>query len=188
MPMSRRVAFLRAINVGGHNVKMDPLKSIFAGMGFARVETFIASGNVIFDADGDAAELEARIERELRAALGYEVATFLRTPTEVAEAAAFVPLAEAVPALSIGFTRAEPDAEARARLAATETEVDAFHIRGRELYWSCRVPLSETRMTNARLERALGMPVTFRNVTTVRKLAAKYPPAPIPSHRPPENG
>ena len=173
--MSRYVAFLRAINVGGHNVRMAQLRSIFAGLGFAAVETFIASGNVIFDADEDAAELEARIERELRGALGYEVATFLRTPTEVAEAAAYVPI-EDVQALSIGFTRAEPDGDARARLAALETGVDTFHARGRELYWASRVRLGESKMTNARLEKALGMPVTFRNVTTVHKLAAKYPP------------
>ena len=64
--MKRYIAFLRAINVGGHNVKMDELKAIFETIGFGNVETFIASGNVIFDADLlDEDELELKIESEL---------------------------------------------------------------------------------------------------------------------------
>ncbi|CAN5437100.1 hypothetical protein BH24ACT9_BH24ACT9_16970 [soil metagenome] len=49
MDVSRLVVFLRAINVGGHNVKMEHLRSLITGYGFSAVETFIASGNVIVD-------------------------------------------------------------------------------------------------------------------------------------------
>ena len=47
--MTKYIAFLKAINVGGHNVKMDHLKRLFVKMDFKNVETFIASGNVIFE-------------------------------------------------------------------------------------------------------------------------------------------
>ena len=47
--MPRHIAFLRAINVSGHNVKMDHLRQLFESLGFSNVETFIASGNVIFE-------------------------------------------------------------------------------------------------------------------------------------------
>jgi uncharacterized protein (DUF1697 family) len=47
--MSRFIAFLRAINVGGHTVKMDDLRQLFEALGFSGVETFIASGNVVFE-------------------------------------------------------------------------------------------------------------------------------------------
>ena len=47
--MPRQVAFLRAVNVGGRVAKMDALRRSFEKLGFRRVETFIASGNVIFD-------------------------------------------------------------------------------------------------------------------------------------------
>ncbi len=47
--MPKYVALLRAINVGGHTVKMDHLRRLFEALGFTNVETFIASGNVIFD-------------------------------------------------------------------------------------------------------------------------------------------
>ena len=79
MIMHRHIAFLRAVNVGGHMVKMDRLRALFAELKFRNVETLIASGNVIFEATtADAEALEQRIERHLRTSLGYEVATFLR--------------------------------------------------------------------------------------------------------------
>ena len=74
--MPRYVAFLRAINVGGsHVVKMDTLRARFEGLGFSRVETFIASGNVIFETRSkDAAGLERRIEAMLEMSLETKTA------------------------------------------------------------------------------------------------------------------
>src|SRR3712207_154861 len=94
--MPRFIALLRAINVGGRIVKMDHLRSLFASIGFSGVETFIASGNVIFEApDCDAAALEQRIEAHLHQALGYEVATFIRTDSELAAVARYQPFEQA---------------------------------------------------------------------------------------------
>jgi len=82
--MPRYVALLRGINVGGHVVKMDRLRTVFAAIGCSDVETFIASGNVIFSSpSGDAAALERRAEAALEEALGYEVTTFIRTPEQL---------------------------------------------------------------------------------------------------------
>ena len=50
---------------------------------------------------------------------------------------------------------------------------DAFHVHGRELYWR-RTRMSDSKVTGKQLERAIGMPFTMRNVTTLRRLAAKY--------------
>ena len=56
-------AFLRAINVGGHIVKMDRLRTLFEAAGFRGAETFIASGNVVFESSRkSAADLERAIE------------------------------------------------------------------------------------------------------------------------------
>ena len=61
--MPKYVAFLRAINVGGHLVKMDYLRTLFEALGFENVETFIASGNVIFDSKSKNTQaLEKKIE------------------------------------------------------------------------------------------------------------------------------
>jgi len=181
--MPRHVALLRAINVGGRTVKMDHLRRLFEAMRFANVETFIASGNVIFDARGaGGAALEARIERGLREALGYEVGTFLRTPAELAEIARYEPFAAAdvaaAHALHVIFLKAPLGDAARQALMALRTSTDDFHARGREAYWLVRTPVSESRVWGAPMDRALGGPATARNVTTVRKLAAKYAAAP----------
>src|SRR6267142_2212313 len=92
--MPKYVAFLRAINVGGHVVKMDQLRSSFTELGFANVETFIASGNVIFDSKSKNTQaLERKIEKHLQAVLGYAVATFVRSIAEVGEIADYKPFA-----------------------------------------------------------------------------------------------
>ena len=176
---TRYVAFLRAINVGGHVVKMDALREHFESLRFRNVETFIASGNVIFQAGGDVASLEQEIEERLRKKLGYEVATFVRTPSELAAVVAQQPFGPDDPldaghALSVGFVKRAPDADAHVKLQAHASDVDEFRIIGREVFWLCRVRISDSKFTGARLEKLLGSPATFRNVTTVRKLAGKY--------------
>lgn len=80
----RTIALLRGVNVGGHVVKMDRLRELFAELGLASVRTYIQSGNVFFDTEEtDRVALTERIERHLRAALGYEVPVFLRTVAEL---------------------------------------------------------------------------------------------------------
>lgn len=172
------IAFLRAINVGGHTVKMDRLRGLFEALGYADVETFIASGNVIFRSPAEQTRaLERQIEAHLAASLGYEVATFVRTAAELAGVAGYSPFPEGEVEsnrLYIGFLQSSPGDEALSRLAALHTPLDEFHVHGRELYWLCRTTMGQSAVSGAQIERALGLPTTLRNVTTVRKLAAKY--------------
>lgn len=177
--MHRRVAFLRAINVGGRNVKMERLRELFESLGFGGVQTFIASGNVVFNSgEKNAAALERQIEEELERALGFEVATFIRTTAELPAIAEFQPFPpaeiDAAYTLSIAFLKSPPHEEGLEKLADRHSEIDDFHVRGREVYWLCHTRASDSRFSGAVLERTLGMPATFRNVTTVRKLAEKY--------------
>jgi uncharacterized protein (DUF1697 family) len=177
--MTRYIAFLRAINVGGRIVKMDELRALFAALGFSPVETFIASGNVIFASEREAPALTAEIAAHLQQALGYEVATFLRTVAEVGAVARYQPFTPAEMAsaamLNVGFLAAPLDDAARATLAGLKTEFDEFHPHGRELYWLMRQKQSESKLTNAIFERRLKTKVTFRGANTIVKLAAKYP-------------
>jgi uncharacterized protein (DUF1697 family) len=178
---SRFIAFLRAINVGGHTVKMTHLRQLFESLGFTNVETFIASGNVIFEsAAQDAQSLEQQIERYLQTSLGYDVATFIRSASELAAIATYRPFAAADlnadgTSLYIAILRASPSEEARQKLMALRTPADDFHVHGRELYWLCRTRMSASTFSGALLEKTIGMPATIRNATTVTKLAAKYP-------------
>jgi uncharacterized protein (DUF1697 family) len=178
--MPRYIAFLRAINVGGHNVKMDHLRGLFEGFGFDNVETFIASGNVIFEtASKDTKALEGKIETGLKEALGYEVATFIRTDAEVTGVAQYrpfpQPVLDAAGALNIAFMADPVDENQANKLMTLRTDIDDFHIHQREMYWLCKVKQSESTFSNASFEKALGIKATFRGVNTVKKLAAKYP-------------
>lgn len=178
--MPTLVAFLRAINVGGHTVKMDHLRQLFEELGFSKVETFIASGNVIFEsAEEDVQALESRIEQHLRAALGYEVATFIRSAAELAEIAGYEPFPPAEltegATVFVAFLKDTPTAQAQAGLMTFRTDIDDFHIHEREVYWLCRTSMHQSVFSGARLEKTLKMPATLRNSTTVKKLAAKYP-------------
>lgn len=177
--MARYVAFLRAVNVGGRVVKMDELRRIFEATGLTDVETFIASGNVIFStAAKSTAAVEQKVEAQLKAALGYDVPTFVRSLAEVADAAAHRPFADKDVAASgahmVAFVRGPLDAAARKGLTGLESPIDRFVARGREVYWLSTPKQSESKLTIVKFERAIGMPATMRSMTSVGKLAAKH--------------
>lgn len=176
--MPRYVGFLRAVNVGGRVVKMDRLRQLFEETGFTGVSTHLASGNVLFTAGrGRSTTHEAKLERALGAGLGWEVATFLRTPAEMAAVVERLPFpAEEVAtahAVYVGFLKAPPAPEAHALLHGLRTPTDALEVHGRELYWLCRVRTAASELSGASLEKALKLAATFRNMTTVRAVAAK---------------
>ncbi len=177
--MPRYAAFLRAINVGGHTVKMDALKKMFEALGYSDVETVIASGNVLFDSSSKSGKaIENKIQNHLQAKLGYEVATFVRTGAEmddVVRCKPFKPAELEAPhhALYIGFLPDAPTAAATKGLAKFASDYDVFRVHGRELYWLCRQKFSDSKVSGNLLERTLAMPTTLRNVNTVRKIAAK---------------
>jgi uncharacterized protein (DUF1697 family) len=170
----RYVAFLRAVNVGGRRVSMDRLRAVFEELGFQRVSTYIASGNVVFEASGRAAGLERAIEEKLEDALGFEVATFLRRASDVRHAASEKPFGK-VPAgrtHMVAFLRRKPAARERRAIEEKSTSSDRLVVDGREVHW-----LIKGRMMDSELKPkdwdVLGQPTTVRNTTMLAKLAAK---------------
>jgi len=173
--MPRCVAFLRAVNVGGHVVKMDTLRAAFEALALARVETFIASGNVIFDSGArDLAALERKIEAQLLKCFGFEIHTFVRTLDEVAVVAAHSAFDAAATTQVIGFLRSVPTPQALRTVADMSTDVDRLQVHGRELFWCSDNKQSESVFSNAVFERALNARSTFRGLSTLRKLVAKH--------------
>ena len=175
------VALLRAINVGGHMVKMDHLRSLFETMGFSNVETFIASGNVIFDSKiKSTASLEKKIEKQLHATLGYEVKTFLRTIDELSRVTSDRPfgsveLDKSGYILYVGFMSAEPPAANQKKLMEFADKVNEFQVKGREVYWLRNTGAGESEYSGGMIEKMLGVPTTFRNINTVNRLVKNYP-------------
>ncbi len=176
--MIRYVAFLRAINVGGHKgIKMSDLRQMFESIGLARVSTYIQTGNVIFESPESRTErLEDHIEKRLHQALGYEVATFLRTTSEVAAIADYRPftrtqLADEHRTLYITFLREAPDRQRQRAALALSTEVDEYHFKGRELFTLHDQQAAKSPFSNTLIEKTLGVSATTRNRTTVSKIA-----------------
>ncbi|PWT90554.1 MAG: hypothetical protein C5B55_09560 [Blastocatellia bacterium] len=178
--MAKYVAFLRAINVGGHVVKMDQLRALFEQLKFANVETFINSGNVIFDTKTPNIEsLERKIEKHLKQSLGYEVVTFVRSIPELTEIAAHKAFSEKElntdgNTLFIVFVGTSPNKQVKERMASLVSAIDDFHLNGREVYWLYRRKNGESKFYGALLEKSLGMKATVRNVNTVQRIVAKY--------------
>ena len=179
--MTRYVAFLRGINVGGHTVKMDALKKIFEALDFENVSTFIASGNVIFETSAKKAEtLEKKIERELEKELGYEVATFLRTDKQVAAIAEHDAFSKEKPkdgdTQYVVFLKDAPDAATKKRVLALSNDADVLHVHAAEMYWLRRAGgLLGATISTKQFEQAFGkQPTTARNLNTVKRLAAKF--------------
>ncbi len=124
--------------------------------------------------------LERTIENHLHDSLGYEVRTFIRTDAEVASIHEHKPFTDSrlqsMPALNIAFVAEPLKASQKKALMRLRTDLDDFHVQGREVYWLCKKQ-SESAFSNAVLEKALKIQATFRSAKTVARLAAKYPVA-----------
>jgi uncharacterized protein (DUF1697 family) len=178
--MPRYISFLRAVNVGGHVVKMNELKSFFQKLEFSKVETFIASGNVIFESkSADASSLERLIEERLHKLLGYKVTVFIRTDAEVVVIARQKPFAESdlnsAPTLVVGFLKKPFSEASRKFFLGLTSDTDLFSTRGREIFWLCRKRQRESKFSNAVFEKKFSLQTTFRGFTTIVKLAQRFP-------------
>jgi uncharacterized protein (DUF1697 family) len=181
--MPHYLAFLRGINLGNRRVKMDHLAELFRALKFTDVQTFIASGNVIFSSKSSAvAKLTNEIEQHLHASLGYEVDTFLRTRDELSAIATFQPFSAAdmtdpTNTVHVGFFAGTLTPNQRSGLAACRSATDEIRLEDRDYYWLCRgIKSHESKVWTSPAIRALKLPSSsLRNLTTIRKLAELYP-------------
>ena len=173
-------AFLRAINAGpGRVVRMNALRKAFESLGFVRVATFLASGNVVFETRAkDIGALERKVERTLRQALGYTVPVFIRTSAELKKIASLEPFDQSETCgadLNIILLANRVNRRSKAKLLALKTETDGFRVRGREIYWWRRKKPGTSLFATVPLEKVLRMPFTIRSTNTIRTLIAKWP-------------
>ena len=174
----RYVALLRAVNVGGRGlVKKDALRDAFARAGGAHVRTFIASGNVLFEAAPDRVDaIVARARRRLKAVLGAEPVVMVRSASEIAALLRRGPFAggDAPKALKryILFLADVPALRPRLPLTQPKEELDLVHVAARDCWVvSRRKPSGMYGFPGIFVEAALGVPSTARSWSTVTKLA-----------------
>lgn len=158
---------------------MNVLRKAFESLGFAKVATFLGSGNVVFETRAkDIAALERKIERALQQVLGYRVPVFIRTHAELKEIACLKPFkdSETLGAdLNIILLANNLDQRSTAKLVALKTETDGFRVCRREIYWCRRKKRGTSLFATVPLEKVLRVPFTIRGTNTIRKLAAKWP-------------
>lgn len=178
--MAEYAAFLRGINVGrAHRVGSAELRACFEKLGLRNVATFRASGNLVFDAAAEPVdELAARVEAGLESALGYEVAVFLRTASEVRGIAAREPFTAAQVVgskgkLQVALLAGKPASAARKSVLRLATDEDALAFGDRELYWLPSGGISDSDLDLKAIGKLLGV-TTMRTKGTVDQMAAKY--------------
>lgn len=172
--MSSYVAFLRGINVGGHRqIKMADLQRMCKALGLGRVQTYIQSGNVLFESEEERESLSRRIEAQIEATFGFDVPVVLRTADELEQIIADCPfVAGDGESLHVALLADAPSQAGVDQLAAFDTGVDQYRMVGREVYLLFRQPSHKSKLTNAVLEKKLGVASTARNWQTMTKLAA----------------
>jgi uncharacterized protein (DUF1697 family) len=163
--MTRYVALLRAVNVGGVKLLMADLAAMCRDAGFARVETYIASGNVVFESTLAPAKVKAALESRLLNHAGKPVGVVLRTGQEMLAVLKANPFKTADPKFTYTiFLDAAPPKDAVARASGIEDE--ELRLGKREIY--VHYP---SGMGRSKLKIPAAKAGTARNLNTVAKLA-----------------
>jgi uncharacterized protein (DUF1697 family) len=175
--MSGFIALLRAVNVGGTGIiRMADLKAICEKAGFTDVTTLLQSGNVVFRAKGGEKAVAKKLADAIEKSHGFRPAVMVRTAAEIAAVMAanpYKPEEKSDPShLIVAFAADAPTSGAAERVAAIKVSRERLALGGRELYIHYATGQGTSKVTNAVIERALGVPATARNWNTVGKLLA----------------
>jgi uncharacterized protein (DUF1697 family) len=169
--VSTRVVLLRAVNVGGAKLPMAELREIAAELGATDVSTFIASGNLIADVPGKAADFDRALEKAVEARYGFFRDVISRTPAQLEKALDAHPFEVTEPKYSyVSFLSAKPTAEAIAKAETYETGADRWRVIGTELHIRYANGAGRPEMKADSIGQALKVPGTARNLNTVKKL------------------
>lgn len=169
----RYVVLLRAVNVGGRNrVPMAEFRGLLADLGHKKVGTFIQSGNGLFSSGRtDTRVMEEEIEEAIARQMAVQTTAFIRSREDLAVLIDLNPF-DVVPGLHVTFLSEHPDVEALAALDPAQFEPDRYQPGDRALYLVYPNGVQGSKLTQALIERRLGVKATARNWNTVNKLLA----------------
>lgn len=173
--MPTYVGLLRGINVGGSKVlKMTLLREVLERAGCKDVETYIASGNVVF---GHASRSEAKLQRELEAAIAkaakFHVPVVLRSAAEMSKVVEDNPFPKSGgKELHVLFCATKPEANAFAKLEAAKFNPEEWALANREVYLKLPNGLGNSKLAGTITRVSPAKEATARNWNTVEKLVA----------------
>lgn len=176
--MPSHVAFLRAVNLGGHrSAPRAELRGALEAAGFSQVDTFRASGNVVLTARGGERRIGQAIEETLAGRLGFSVVVYLRSARElrrlIDHAAGMRPAPAPGGKLQVAFLRASPSAPEREEVLRRSTDDDLLAFSDREMLWLRRQPAGRSALNLRALEKLIG-PWTMRTMDTVTQIVVRY--------------
>ena len=162
--MTTYIALLRAVNVGGTGkLPMAELKAMCSDAGFAHAETYIASGNVVFDSKASAATVKSELERRLQAYAGKPVGVIVHTSSEMAAILKSNPFPKAPPNFAyVVFLDERPAKNALDEASGLKGE--QMHVGKREIY--VRYP---DGMGKSKLKIPAAKTGTARNMNRLRR-------------------
>ena len=165
-PMTKYVALLRAVNVGGTGkLPMTELKSMCDSAGFLNPRTYIASGNVVFESKLPEAAVKAKLEKCLASYAGKPVEVLVRTGPEMAAVMAKNPFKSRPPNETVAiFLDERPSKDALKTITGQDTEEVA--LSAREIYVHYGEGMGRSKLKIPAAKRG-----TARNMNTVAKLA-----------------
>ncbi|CAG7646064.1 hypothetical protein PAESOLCIP111_05091 [Paenibacillus solanacearum] len=177
--MTIHIALLRGINVGGHNkIKMAELREALGSLGLARVQTYIQSGNILFESDETEETLRERIEQEIDRTFGISLHVILRTAAEMRGIMEKLPFTAAQiseaqasaegECLHVSMLGREPVTERVDKLKAFDFQNDQYRIEGRDVYLLFGSSIRNSKLA-VQVEK-LGVATTTRNWKTISKL------------------
>jgi uncharacterized protein (DUF1697 family) len=170
------ISLLRGVNVGAHNrIKMDALRAVYESLGLSSVQTYVQSGNVVFQAKNrNLIKLASQLEDAFEEKFKFRPAVFLRTADEMKQVVAANPFAKRKGIepgkLLVNFLAVEPEASVREALGKIETDPEEMRIIGRQLYIYFPEGQGRSKLPWVRIDKALKAFGTGRNWNTVLKL------------------
>jgi uncharacterized protein (DUF1697 family) len=172
--MAIYVALLRGVNVGGNVIKMERLRELWSALGFKNAQTYVQSGNVIFEAEGSPANWSEAIERRLAGESRLPITVIVRSPGELSRVIANCPFLKDKTVdrskLYVTFLGGTAPKDAAKKLSAINAGADRFHILGNQVYLHCPNGYGRTRLSNGAIEKTLSVRATTRNWNSVNKL------------------
>jgi len=175
--MSRKIAILRGINVGGHRkILMADLKSLIEKLGFTEILTYIQSGNVVFNCDVEISniELSEKIENAILEEYDFDVPVIIRTAGDLKKAISLNPFLheneDNIDRLFLTFLKTTPHEECRQNTEMFDFKPDRFKIAGQYVFIYCAGKFHKSKLTNNFFESKLKTKATTRNWKTVLKL------------------
>jgi uncharacterized protein (DUF1697 family) len=173
------VALLRGINLGARNkVAMADLRALFEDLGAEDVQTYVQSGNVVFESTLSRAELTKAVGKEIESRLRLDLAVVYLTKAELGRVVKGNPFAKAQSdplKLHVTFLAERPKAAQVRELSRAEYPPDEFEVKSSVVYLHCPQGYGRSKLSNAFFEKRLGVAGTTRNwrtVTTLAELAA----------------